>query len=377
MTDDETTPEEAFQPWMIGFANMLKSGNAKLDAEAKEKARKNILAGDVFMFDAPDTIEGIWGTHPNVLWAKGEPFMIAGNQGAGKTTIAQQLMLGMVGVPDFKNFLGLPVAPLAPGKKILYLAMDRPMQARRSVKRMWEDTPDNRDLIRTGMMGQVGPLPPLVTAAMATNPLALAEWLVDTFDGEVSAVVVDSLKDFMPGLTKDDVGAIINSQWQGLMQADIDLLDLHHERKAGAGDGRAVGADNIYGSTWLTSGHGSVLQLIGNPGDEEIVAHHVKQPGEVVGPLHLIHDHALGRTVLNTASAPPSVIDVARSLPDYTITIKSMAEALAEHNSEDVNEGHTSAAKRALAKAEKAVEIIPAAKIGRAKAWSLLPILQG
>lgn len=35
--------------------------------------------------------------------------MIAGPQGTGKTTLGQQLALGLIGVPGFEELLGFPV----------------------------------------------------------------------------------------------------------------------------------------------------------------------------------------------------------------------------------------------------------------------------
>jgi hypothetical protein len=54
----------------------------------------------------------------------------------------------------------------------------------------------------------------------------------------------------------------------------------------------------VYGSTWLTSGLGSVIVLDGKPGDPTVELRHLKQPAEPVGPLTLRHDHTAGVTVL-------------------------------------------------------------------------------
>ena len=73
---------------------------------------------------------------------------------------------------------------------------------------------------------------------------------------------------------------------------------LHHERKAANGVKRVHSLDDVYGSTWLTSGLGSVIVLDGDPGDPTVELRHLKQPAEPVGPLTLRHDHSVGRTVL-------------------------------------------------------------------------------
>jgi RecA-family ATPase len=60
-----------------------------------------------------------------------EPFILCGPDGVGKTTIAQQLVLHLVGAID-GPFLGLSVQSAG---RVLYLACDRPPQALRSFRR--------------------------------------------------------------------------------------------------------------------------------------------------------------------------------------------------------------------------------------------------
>jgi hypothetical protein len=55
--------------------------------------------------------------------------MISGPQGVGKTTILQQLVLGVVGLRD--EVLGIPIKPVD-DRPVLYLALDRPEQIARS-----------------------------------------------------------------------------------------------------------------------------------------------------------------------------------------------------------------------------------------------------
>jgi hypothetical protein len=54
--------------------------------------------------------------------------------------------------------------------------------------------------------------------------------------------------------------------------------------------------DGVYGSTWITSGAGSVVLLNGKPGDAIVSFHHIKQPACEVGPFKIIHDHDTGRS---------------------------------------------------------------------------------
>jgi replicative DNA helicase len=78
-------------------------------------------------------VTSVWGHGQEVLWAEGEPLMIVGPEGVGKTTLAQQVALALVGHGGGK-VLGFPVTPVK--GRVLYLACDRPAQARRSMRRM-------------------------------------------------------------------------------------------------------------------------------------------------------------------------------------------------------------------------------------------------
>jgi hypothetical protein len=85
---------------------------------------RRLTPGGDWGLDAPTTVPAIWGDGPLVLAAEGEGTMIAGQQGTGKTAIAQQLVLHRHRVRA-GGLLGLSVAP-EPQRPTLYLAMDRP-----------------------------------------------------------------------------------------------------------------------------------------------------------------------------------------------------------------------------------------------------------
>lgn len=243
-----------------------------------------LLSGGDFILNEPDQVPALWGHHDLVVWPEGEGLMIAGQQGVGKTTIGQQLVLHRIGV-RVGPFLGLPVAP-AEGR-VLYLAMDRPRQAARSFNRMV--TSDDRKLLNERLTIWKGPLP----IDLLADRHAFARWCIRRCP-DVSAVVVDSVKDLAAGVSKDEVGSALNLAWQELIASEIDLILLHHGRKAQQGAQRGKTIDDIYGSTWLTSGLGSVLLLDGDPGAELVNAYHVKQPAEVVADFVIRHDAARG-----------------------------------------------------------------------------------
>lgn len=270
--------------------------------------------GGSFILDAPDTPTSLWGRGEEVLLADGESLLIVGGQGLGKSTIGQQLTLGRCGVPGFDELLGYPITP--GNRRTLYLAMDRPRQIARSMRRMvTEDQRLHLDEILSIWEG-----PPPFDLAKHTSVLAAmcAEYDADT-------VIIDSLKDAAIGLTDDEVGAGWNRARQRAIAAGVQVVELHHNRKAVNGaKANHPTIDDVFGSTWITSGAGSAVLLTGAPGDAIVNMHHIKQPSEPIGPLRLLHDHAAGRTtifhsvdLLALASSSPAgltAIDAARAL---------------------------------------------------------------
>lgn len=259
------------------------------DAQVQDapRTRYRFTPGGSFILDAADRHASWWGGGDAILGAEGEALLIAGPQGTGKSTLGQQLSLGASGFPEYSELLGLPIT--ATRGRVLYLAMDRPRQIARSLRRMvgaaWRDELDARVSVWTGP-------PPF---DLAKHPSVLRQMCEDA---GASFVVVDSLKDAFLGLTDDEAAAAWNRARQTALAAGIDVCELHHTRKAGQGKGAtdSPGVDSIYGSTWITSGCGSVVLLTGAPGDPIVGFHHVKQPMSPVGPFKLLHDQDEGRT---------------------------------------------------------------------------------
>ena len=299
--------------------------------EDEERSRFRFQTGGRFVLDAPPRPPIVWGRGDDVLAASGEATMLAGVQGTGKSTIGQQFALGRCAFPEYSTLFGYPITP---GRgKVLYLAMDRPRQIARSLRRMvgeaWRDELDDKLSVWAG--------PPPYD--IAKQPLLLRDMALEA---GADTVVLDSLKDAAIGLNDDEVGAGYNRARQAALVAGVELLELHHGRKASNGIKRdRLAIDDVYGSTWLTSGAGSVFILSGLPGDPIVDLHHVKQPMNEVGPFKLLHDHEAGRTTLHN---PTDLVALASSLG--SVSAKQAAEVL--FDTEKVTDSEKQKARRRL-----------------------------
>jgi adenylate kinase len=249
-------------------------------------ALTKIRPGGTFILDAPRDIEPVWGHHAEVAWAAGEPCILTGPTGVGKTTVAHQLVERLVRITG-TPVLGLPVRQ---AKKVLYLACDRPRQIQRAFARRYDE--EHRELLDAHLAVHDGYLPAMVDQ----SPTLLAELVVAV---EADVVIVDSLKDVATELEKGPNAIAINQSLQLACQAGADVLVLHHQRKAQADNKRPKAIDDLYGNTLIPSGAGSVLLLWGAPGDLAVELHHLKRPAEEIGPLRLVHDHTLGVTTVD------------------------------------------------------------------------------
>ncbi len=264
-------------------------------------AARHAVDGASWVLDATDHVPAVWGVGDQVLWSEGEPLMLCGPDGVGKTTLAQQLLLARCGILD-STLLDLPV--VADQRPVMYIAADRPRQAARSLRRMVR-TADN-DVLRDRLIIWPWPLP----FDVAHDPEALAAFVAEHGAG---TVVLDSLKDIALDLVGDEAGSRAARALQNVIGSGIEVLVLHHQRKEHTG---AKTIESVYGSRWLTSVCGSVLMLWGNPGSTLVRLHHLKQPCAVVGPFEIVHDHSRGRTSLSAtdraashASTEPPLMD--------------------------------------------------------------------
>lgn len=287
------------------------------------------LDGAAFVLDQPADAVPIWGNGRAVAWAQGEPLMLCGTPGVGKTTIAAQIVRARIGLGP-RDVLGFTVQPTA--SRVLYLAMDRPSQISRAMARIFTD--DERDTLAERLQVHKGPPP----ADLALEPHTLVKL---AHAAGADTVIVDSLKDGFLGIAEDGPAAAYNRARQTAIAAGIELLELHHLRKNGANGGKPGELSDIYGSAWITAGAGSVIVLIGDAGDPLIELRHLKQPADTIGPLRILHDNTTGRTIVHH-SADLYAVAKARG----NITAKDAACAMFEKDKPTSNE--TEKARRRL-----------------------------
>jgi replicative DNA helicase len=273
------------------------SNGAHTSAQPRDThAGAHAIDGAAFILNEPSTVPAAWGQDDQVIWAEGEPLMIVGPDGVGKTTLAQQLVLARIGLR--RTLLGLPVQ--SDSRRVLYIAADRPRQAARSFARMTGIADET--ILRERLAVWRGPLPFDITQ----TPGALTQL---AHENACTDVVIDSLKDITFDLSKDETGSRVNVAFQHVIAAGVELCILHHQRKEGRdGTGKPKKLADVYGSRWLTAGMGSVLCLWGEPGDPLVELLHLKQPAEDIGPLKLLHDHARGKTTIETSTSVQEIL---------------------------------------------------------------------
>ncbi|MDZ5662363.1 AAA family ATPase [Nocardioides sp. S-58] len=288
--------------------------------------------GAAFILDSPASVTPLWGTGSDVLWAEGEALMLCGGQGAGKSSLAQQIVKARLGCVPGNRVLDFPVSVTT--RRVLYLACDRPRQIRRSMSRMFTEA--DREVLAGRLMIWEGPPP----YDLAKHPELLA---VMCERAGADTVVIDSLKDVAIGLTEDEVAAAYNRSRQMALTAGIEVLELHHQTKRGAGGtAKADTLADVYGSVWLTAGVGSVIYLGGAAGDPIVEFKHLKQPAEPVGPFRLRHDHTRGQT---TVGQQIDLVGLAASSLGG-VTAKAAAAAL--YNSHSPSRAEIEKARRRL-----------------------------
>ncbi|UWS73530.1 AAA family ATPase [Streptomyces noursei] len=280
-------------------------------ASGAGRLSRYITNGWDFVTKAAET-HPIWGTPDQTAWASGESLMIVGPPGVGKTTLTHQVVFARIGLAG--SVLGMPVVP---GKRVLYLAIDRPTQIARTLARGVLD--EHKAALRERLAVWQGPLP----AALDKEPDLLADLAAAH---QADTLVIDSLKDAVSTMVDDALAVAYNNARGRALQNGVEVLELHHQRKSGAETPKAQrpSLDQVYGSTWLTSGAGSVLFINGKPGDLAVTIHHLKLATGEVGPLQVIHDHEHGTSTVDPTLDPVTLLRAAGN----GLTVRELAEVL-------------------------------------------------
>lgn len=285
------------------------------------------LDGDSFMFGDIAADIPIWGAGDDLLWSEGGGLMIASDQGLGKSLTAQQVIAARLGVGP-NELLGLTINPLAQGKSVVYLALDRPRQIARSMVRLFKADAE-RSIARERLKVWTKPIP----IDILGDPVAFADWLQDTFGPNIGDLVIDSVKDLTPAnLSNGEVGQALDMSWKECRARGMSTLILHHERKSGSDESRSnrmPSLDNIYGSVWLTSGMDSILHIQGKQGANVVTYTHLKAIINMVDPIDAIHDQENGRT---------SVFTMARSGNDSADKVEQVYAAIKYASERDTGE---------------------------------------
>jgi replicative DNA helicase len=267
-------------------------------AKSQDGLADMMVDGATFVLDVPETMPVVWGRGDEVLWAEGEALMICGPSGVGKTTITGQILRGLLGLGG--KVLGWEVRT---ARRVLYLAMDRPAQIQRALRRVF--SPEERGVLAERVVFWKGPPP----HDLATRPETLLE-MARAANADV--VIVDSLKDAAIGLADDVVGAGYNRARQAVLADGRQMLELHHVVKRGANGSVPNELADVYGSSHLVNGAGSVIMLWGNAGDPIVDFKHLKQPVNDVGPFKVLHDSQTGTSSICEGA---DLLELARRCP--------------------------------------------------------------
>ena len=237
--------------------------------------------------DTPAIPESVWGDDERSLWAVGEPAMLYAATGVGKTTLAHNIVLASIGIGP-PTVLGYSVAPFT--GNVLYIAADRPRQAMRSLRRMVED--DDRQALDAHLRWEAK----RQIRITPDHPERLLEAALEA-GCEGGAVVLDSIKDLIAKISTDEAGGAYNDAVQLCIVNGIQVLSLHHPRKAPADGRSSLALDDVYGSTWVTAGQGSIIALNGIAGSGVAKLDHLKQPADKIPSMDISIDYETGHMV--------------------------------------------------------------------------------
>lgn len=279
------------------------------EAEQQQKAtaerRLRVVDGERFLADDDADEKPIWGTADTPIWAAGEPLMICGPNGVGKSTLSHLLVFARIGIDGHGKVLDLPVQPS--DGKVFYIAADRPRQIKRAMRRLRE--PEHLQVLRERLIVHEGPLPFDITRDKDTLADLAQEY-------GATSIFIDSLKDLCPKPADETDANGYNRARQEAVARGIEWVEDHHNRKAQGDNKKPDTIEDVYGSRWLTAGAGSILCLFGEPGAQQVKLTQLKSPGGFIRPQKLTIDHTRG---LMGANVVVDVWTFIKSKPHVTV----------------------------------------------------------
>jgi hypothetical protein len=99
---------------------------------------------------------------------------------------------------------------------------------------------------------------------------------------------------------------------------------LHHQRKGGQGQAKVASLDEVYGSTWLTSGLGSVFTIDGETGSSVVTLKQLKSVVEMIDDTPVKIDMATGLMGLHDPDSM-SLADALKQAGSRGLTAKDAA----------------------------------------------------
>ncbi|MEU2168290.1 AAA family ATPase [Micromonospora chersina] len=286
-----------------------KKFNAEQMGAAAAQRKLRLLDGWEFMDEDEGDETPVWGTQETPVWAVGEPLMIFGPNGVGKSTLSHQLVFARIGL--IKQVMGMPVTA-SPGK-VFYVAADRPKQIKRAMRRLRK--PEHREIIKERLIVHKGPLPFDVTI----DKDALAD-LAQSHGA--TTIFIDSLKDVCSKPSNEESANGYNTARQEAIARGIEWVEDHHNRKASDDNKTPNTIEDVYGSRWLTAGAGSVICLWGEAGSTSVKLTQLKSPGGFLQPQDLTINHATGEIGAHVALG---IVDVIRNGGKEGITVADAA----------------------------------------------------
>jgi hypothetical protein len=160
----------------------------------------------------------IWGSGTQVLSAVGQPWMLVGPDGIGKTSTAGQYTKARLGLAE--EMWDLPVAPLPVDQAVYFVAADRPRQAMEAFKRGF--TEEHRPPLASRLHIHKGPPPYRLSTPHGQR------WLLrEVEETNAGLIIFDSRKAFGSTTNADEVAGMVTAI-QLLVASDVEVLVLHH-----------------------------------------------------------------------------------------------------------------------------------------------------